>query len=93
MGYENEVETGPSASRHNQASYIETRYQFGKRVTLIAGGRVEANGFFGTRAVPRAGVAYVLQLGNGFWGATRLRASYGQGIKEPMFCPSTAVRN
>ncbi|MGH9691799.1 MAG: TonB-dependent receptor [Candidatus Acidiferrales bacterium] len=87
-GYENEVETGPSASRHNQAGYLETRYQAVRRLTLIAGGRVEANGFFGTRVVPRTGAVYALRFGKGFWGATRLRASYGEGIKEPDILPS-----
>jgi vitamin B12 transporter len=86
-GYENEVENGPSAGRHNQAGYIEGRYQLGKRLTLLAGGRVEANGFFGTRVVPRAGASYALRSGGGFWGATRLRASYGEGIKEPTILP------
>jgi outer membrane cobalamin receptor len=86
-GYENEVETGPSASRHNQAGYIELRYQFGTRLTAIVGGRVEANGFFGTRTVPRAGASYALRQGSGLWGATRLRASYGEGIKEPDILP------
>jgi outer membrane cobalamin receptor len=87
-GYENEAETGPGASRHNQAGYLEARYQFGGRLTTILGGRVEANGFFGTRTVPRAGVSYALRKGSAFWGATRFRASYGQGIKEPQILPS-----
>ena len=86
-GYANEVETGPSAGRHNQAGYLEARYQFGRRLTAIAGGRVEANGFFGTRFVPRVGASYALRFGSGFWGATRLRASYGEGIKEPDILP------
>ena len=87
-GYENEVENGPSAGRHNQAGYLEVRYQIGRRLTAVAGGRVEANGFFGTRTVPRAGVSYALRFGKNFWGATRLRASYGQGIKEPVILPA-----
>ena len=86
-GYENEVENGPTASRHNQAGYLETRHQFGRRLNAIAGGRVEANGFFGTRVVPRVGASYALRLGGAFWGPTRLRASYGQGIKEPDILP------
>ena len=87
-GYENETETGPSPARHNQAGYLEAHYQFGPRLTAIVGGRVEANGFFGTRTVPRAGASYALRLGNAFWGATRLRASYGEGIKEPQMLPN-----
>lgn len=86
-GYENEVETGPTASRHNQAGYLEVRYQLARRVTAIVGGRVEANGFFGTRFVPRVGISYAARDGSGFWGATRLRATYGQGIKEPEILP------
>ena len=86
-GYEYEVEIGPTAVRHNQAGYVEARRQFGRRLTAVAGGRMEANGFFGTRFVPRVGAAYALRFGKGFWGATRLRASYGQGIKEPEILP------
>jgi outer membrane cobalamin receptor len=87
-GYEYEVENGPTEGRHNQAGYLELRYQLAKRLTAIAGGRVEANGFFGTRTVPRLGAAYALRYGHGFWGATRLRASYGKGIKEPEILPA-----
>jgi len=86
-GYYYEVEIGPTATRHNQAGYVEVRRQFGRRLTALAGARVEANGFFGTRTVPRAGASYALRYGRGFWGATRLRGSYGQGIKEPMILP------
>ncbi len=64
------------------------RYQFSRRFTATAGARVEANGIFGTRVVPRVGASYALRYGSGFWGATRLRASYGLGIKEPNFCQS-----
>jgi len=87
-GYVFEEETGPAPTRHNQAGYVETRYQFGKRLTVIAGGRAEANGAFGTRVVPRVGVSYALRYGQDFWGATRLRASYGLGIKEPEMLPA-----
>lgn len=86
-GYEFEVENGGATARHNQAGYIEARYQPVRRLTLTAGGRVEANGFFGTRAVPRVGAMYLLRQGNSWWGATRLRASYGLGIKEPDLLP------
>ncbi|HWF40221.1 MAG TPA: TonB-dependent receptor [Candidatus Acidoferrales bacterium] len=86
-GYENENEIGPSASRHNQAGYLEARYQFGARLTAIVGGRVEDNGFFGTRTVPRVGAAYALHRRGGVFGATKLRASYGEGIKEPQILP------
>lgn len=86
-GYMFEVENGPE-HRVNQAGYAEIRYNIGKRLTTIAGARVEANGFFGTRWVPRAGASYALRYGQGFWGDTRLRASYGKGIVEPEMFPA-----
>ena len=87
-GYMYEVENGPTEGRHNQAGYLELRYQIGSRFTAIAGGRVEDNGFFGTRAVPRIGVSYAARYGQGFWGATRLKSSFGLGIKEPEILPA-----
>ncbi len=92
LGYMYEVENGseggPHARRNNQAGYIEARYQFWSRVTFTAGARAEDNASFGTRVVPRVGVAYAARLGHDFWGATRLRASFGEGIKEPDFFDS-----
>jgi vitamin B12 transporter len=86
-GYSNEVENGfPGtlhAHRDNQAGFLDARYQPHRRVTLNAGVRAEANGSFGTRVVPRAGAVLALRYGKGSWGDTRLRTSYGQGIKEP----------
>jgi len=55
------------------------------RASLEFGARAEANGYFGTRFVPRAGASLALLQGRGFWGETRLRLFYGQGIKEPRF--------
>jgi vitamin B12 transporter len=88
-GYVYEVENGylsdisGHARRNNQAGYLEARYQFGERLTASAGVRAEDNANFGTRVVPRAGLAYLLRKGDTALGATRLRASYGLGIKEP----------
>ena len=92
LGYDYEVENGssggPHIRRNNQGGYIETHYQFGRRLTAIAGARAEANAAFGTRVVPRTGLNFVARYGRGFWGSTRLRASYGLGIKEPEFFQS-----
>lgn len=87
-GYMFEVENGPTEGRHNQAGYVEINYRFGSRVTAVVGGRMEDNGFFGTRFVPRVGVSYAVRYGSGFWGATKLRASYSKGIKEPEILPA-----
>jgi vitamin B12 transporter len=92
LGYDYEVENGssggPHVRRNNQGGYLETHYQFGRRLTAIAGARAEANAAFGTRVVPRTGLNFVARYGRGFWGATRIRASYGLGIKQPEFFES-----
>jgi vitamin B12 transporter len=89
-GYQYEVENGflqalngGHARRNNQAGFIEMRWQAGDRLVLNAGFRAEDNASFGTRGVPRGGAAYILRHGGDLWGATRLRFTYGQGIKEP----------
>jgi outer membrane cobalamin receptor len=89
-GYEYEVENGfpgdlygEHARRNNQAGYLEARWTPWARVVFSAGFRVEDNSNFGTRGVPRAGILYTLRYGGGFFGPTRARFTYGQGIKEP----------
>lgn len=86
-GYAFENETGGALGRHDHAGYLEIRRQFGRRFTAIAGGRIDANDSYGTRAVPRVGASYVVGYGHGFWGATRVRSSYGEGIMEPPLLP------
>jgi vitamin B12 transporter len=88
-GYQYEVENGflsyiaLHVRRNNQAGFLDLRWQSAARLTLSAGARAEDNADFGTRVVPRAGVAYAVRTAQGAFGDTRLRASYGQGIKEP----------
>jgi vitamin B12 transporter len=88
FGYLFESETGGVQGRHDQGGYVEVHDQLTRRLTVVAGSRVEANDSYGTRVVPRTGAAYALRYGRGFWGATRLRASYGEGIKEPPLFPA-----
>jgi vitamin B12 transporter len=90
LGYYYEVENayladleGLHARRNNQAGFVELRWQPIERLALNAGFREEDNASFGTRGVPRVGAAYTLRYGHDFWGPTRLRVNYGQGIKEP----------
>ncbi len=95
IGYQTEIENGFFGAEHgrrnNHGGYMEARYQFGARLTTVAGARVEGNDSFGVRAVPRVGAAYLLRAGTaGFAGATRLRFSYGLGIKEPSLSQSFA---
>jgi vitamin B12 transporter len=90
-GYEYEVENGFisyvgfHARRNNQAGFLDARWQPIARLTLSAGARAEDNANFGTRVVPRIGIAYALRMTQGALGDTRLRASFGRGIVEPRF--------
>ena len=91
IGYEYYVENaypsgivgGTHARRNNQAGFVDGRWFLKPRLTLSAGFRVEDNTTFDIRTVPRAGIVYAARYGKGFWGATNLRFSYGEGIKEP----------
>jgi vitamin B12 transporter len=91
VGYQYEVENGFvsyigfHARRNNQAGFFDVLWQPIARLTLNAGARAEDNADFGTTVVPRVGAAYALRTGQGAFGDTRLRASYGQGIVEPRF--------
>jgi outer membrane cobalamin receptor len=62
-----------------------------RRVSASIGGRIEHNESFGTAAVPRATLVYVLHDGTGRFGETHLRASAGAGIKEPAMLESFSV--
>ena len=80
---------GPLLSpvRTNAGLYLQDRVVLG-RLSLTAGGRVERNDSYGTRAVPRVAAAW--RLGP-VTRATTLRASAGAGIKEPSFFQSFGV--
>ncbi|HXM93170.1 MAG TPA: TonB-dependent receptor [Candidatus Dormibacteraeota bacterium] len=89
-GFQYEVENassftlgGAHARRNNQGGFLDTHWTPISRLTLVAGARAEANSSFGTRVVPRAGAVLVLRYAKGFWGDTRARVFYGQGIEEP----------
>jgi len=94
-GYQYEIENGDISflgighlRRNNQGGFLDFRYQPISRVVLDFAGRAEANGNFGTRVVPRLGASAALRYGHGFWGDTRYRVAYGQGIVEPQFSQS-----
>jgi vitamin B12 transporter len=89
-GYQYEAENaypnslgGVHARRNNQAGFVDAQWRPISRITLSAGARAEENTNFGTRVVPRAGAVFAVRYSQGFWGDTRARISYGQGIKEP----------
>jgi vitamin B12 transporter len=93
-GAEVEHETGEIGNRAEDllrpertsfGAYLQDRLLLGRRAYLTLGGRVERNGSYGTRVVPRAALAFRLREGED---ATTLRASAGTGIKEPGFLES-----
>ena len=91
-GYQYEVENAaiPTLSaghvrRNNQGGFLDFHYLPHPRISLNFGARAEDNANFGTRVVPRVGASVALRYGKGFWGDTRYRVFYGQGIKEPRF--------
>ena len=91
-GYEYEVENAfltsinvPHARRNNQAGFLDFRFRPHPRASLNFGARAEANSYFGTRVVLRAGASLVLLYGKGARGDTLFRIFYGEGIKEPRF--------
>ncbi len=75
------------AKRLNHGVYVQNRWQPVARLTITAGARLEVNDSYGTRGVPRVGIAYALRQGSArgdeFWGGTRIRFYYGLGIQEP----------
>lgn len=88
LEYENEnglVGSRPTLTRGVRNNFAVFGQQFvnWKRLTFVAGLRAVHNGSFGNRAVPRATLNYLAWKGNGFFSGTRLRAAYGEGIKEP----------
>ncbi len=95
-GYQYEVENADISflgighlRRNNQGGYLDFRYQPFRRVSFDFAARAEANENFGTRIVPRVGASVALRDGgNSFWGDTRYRIAYGQGIIEPQFSQS-----
>ncbi len=76
----------------NNFSYIGEVHGNVGRLYATAGGSVERNTIFGTAAVPRASLAYYLvrPRSDGWLSGTKLKANYGQGIKEPSIFESTS---
>ncbi|MGQ0592227.1 MAG: TonB-dependent receptor plug domain-containing protein [Gammaproteobacteria bacterium] len=67
-------------SRDTQAFYSQLILDWREQVTLVAGFRLDEGSTFGTEVNPRVGMAYRLPAIE-----TKLRASYGTGIKAPTF--------
>jgi vitamin B12 transporter len=79
-----------SAVRVNDDVYGQQQFTF-KRLSVIAGVRFVHNGLFGNAGVPRIALGYQILRGRQLFSGTRLRFSYGTGIKEPLYDQSYAT--
>lgn len=80
--------TGFSQSSTERGNYTYTMNVKGdlwNRLYYTAGSGIEKNAIFGVEATPRASLAYYLFRpgASRFWNGTKLRFSFGKGIKEP----------
>ncbi|HET9785335.1 MAG TPA: TonB-dependent receptor [Terriglobales bacterium] len=86
-GYRYFDERGVSSNlalrRHNHGAYVVLNGGLYNRLFLNGGVSLDHNTPFGTTANPQASLAWYPRLGGGAWGATRLRASGGTGLKDP----------
>jgi len=93
--YEDErgYSTSPASSieRGNYSYSLEVQGDLGNRFFYTVGGGLEDNGLFGFAATPRVSLAWQAAHGNrSTWlGGTKLRANYGEGIKEPSVLDQT----
>ncbi len=76
---------GPSTTeidetRLNRALFAQVSADFWERLNIVAGARYDDNSSFGTEVNPRVAAGYLVKETD-----TRLKASYGEGIKNPSF--------
>lgn len=82
--------TSMPASRDNVGLSLQHQALW-TRVFVTAGVRFEHNASFGNATVPRVAAAWYARGGGAVFGATRLHATAGRGIKEPTILQSFSV--
>jgi len=75
-----------AADRDNRAFYLQSQFEWKKRLFLTAGFRVDASSTFGTEVTPRVSAAYIVPITR-----TKVRGSYGEGIKAPTFVENFGI--
>jgi vitamin B12 transporter len=103
FAYRYEAERGSSSSnspsfvsnnlvdRRNSSFILEAHGDLRNRIFYSLGGSIEKNAVFGTEAVPRVSLAYYpFRSSSGVWRATKVRASFSKGIKEPSIFEETS---
>ena len=76
--------------RLNHDLFVQQRITHG-RFSVVGGLRYAHNPSFGDRAVPRVAATFLALRGGEWFSGTRLRFSYGTGIKEPTFEESFGI--
>ncbi|MBI4831221.1 MAG: TonB-dependent receptor [Candidatus Lindowbacteria bacterium] len=66
--------------RRNLAFYAQAALSFWERLDVVAGVRHDDSSVFGSEVTPRVAVSYLVKETD-----TRLKGSYGEGIKNPTF--------
>jgi outer membrane cobalamin receptor len=77
------VVSGPSVSRTNHGFFANVQQNFGRRIFLSGGARVEHSSAFGTIGSGRGGASFLLLGEHGPLSSTLLRLSGGRGVTEP----------
>jgi vitamin B12 transporter len=77
------VVSGPSVSRSNHGFFANVQQNFGRRIFLSGGARVEHSSAFGTIGSGRGGASFLLLGEHGPLSSTMLRLSGGRGVTEP----------
>lgn len=74
-----------SIARGNYTYTFQLQGDIANRLFYTLGGGIEDNGLFGIAGTPRASLAWQAAQGSAgkIFGGTKLRASFGKGIKEP----------
>jgi len=76
--------------RRNHAVFGEQTLNW-RRFSLVAGVRYVHNESFGSKAVPRGVLSFLVLRGGEVFSGTRLRIGYSQGIQEPSFQESFGI--
>ncbi|MGB6942570.1 MAG: TonB-dependent receptor [Bryobacteraceae bacterium] len=75
--------SGVAAARTNNGFFANIQQNFGRRIFLSGGARVEHSSAFGTIGSGRGGASFLLLGEHGPLSSTFLRASGGRGVTEP----------
>lgn len=89
-GYSGGPEPSNSVERGNYNYTLELHGDVRNRLFYTLGGGLVDNGLFGFAGTPRVSLAWQAWRGNShLFSGTKLRASYGEGIKEPNLLDQT----